>query len=190
MFFILPNEVYWRIEVLRGNKQSQLLQEVKNGLFWTFPRTPLWADGPIIAAQFSSHHFEVVPAFRCNDGTYLTADTAKGGSWRNSNPAEEYRLLQASDLPTQGKATHLTKMPKAWKYQCNVDIKSISLEVLAVVFIDQWAHRHESLFYYDWLVRDFFEFMLKYVNGSTLIPGTMERVQLGDGCLPGPFRHP
>lgn len=159
VLFILPNEVYWRIEGLSGNKQSQLLQEVKNGLFWTFPRTPLRADGPIIAAPFSSYHVEVVPAFRCTDGTFLTADTANGGSWRNSNPAEEYRLLKTIDRPTLGKATHLTKMLKAWKYECNVDIKSISLEVLAVVFVDQWAHRHQSLFYYDWMVRDFFAFI-------------------------------
>jgi hypothetical protein len=181
MLFILPNEVYWRIEGLSGNKQSQLLQEVKNGLFGTFPRTPLRADGQIITAPFSSYHVEVVPAFRCNDGTFLTAHTSNGGSWRNSNPAEEYRLLQASDLPTHGKATHLTKMLKAWKYECNVDIKSISLEVLAVAFVDQWAHRQQSLFYYDWMVRDFFAFMLQYVNGWTRIPGTSEQVQLGDG---------
>ena len=181
MLFILPTEVYWRIKGLSGNKQSQLLQEVKNGLFWTFPRTPLRADGQIIVAPFSSYHIEVVPAFQCNDGTFLTAHTANGGSWRYSNPAEEYRLLQTIDRPTQGKATHLTKMLKAWKYECNVDIKSISLEVLAILFVDQWAHRHESLFYYDWMVRDFFAFMLRYVNGWTRIPGTSEQVQLGDG---------
>jgi hypothetical protein len=181
MLFILPNEVYWRIDGLSGNKQSQLLQEVKNCLFGTFPRTPLRADGPIIVAPFSSYHVEVVPAFRRNDGTFLTAHTADGGSWRNSNPAEEYGLLRASDLPTQGKATHLTKMLKAWKYECNVDIKSISLEVLATAFVDQWAHRQQSLFYYDWMVRDFFAFMLQYVNGWTRIPGTSEQIQLGDG---------
>jgi hypothetical protein len=181
MLFILPSEVYWRIDGLSGNKQSQLLQEVKYGLFGTFPRTPLRADGQIIAVPFSSYHVEVVPAFRCDDGTFLTAHTANGGSWRSSNPAEEFRLLQTIDQPTQGKATHLTKMLKAWKHECNVDIKSISIEVLAAVFLDQWAYRHESLFYYDWMVRDFFAFMLQYVNGWTRIPGTAEQVQLGDG---------
>ena len=45
MLFILPNEVYWRIEGLSGNKQSQLLQEVKNGLFWTFQ----WLDAHMSA---------------------------------------------------------------------------------------------------------------------------------------------
>jgi hypothetical protein len=30
-------------------------------------------------------------------------------------------------------------------------------------------------------VRDFFVFMLRYVNGWTRIPGTTEQVQLGDG---------
>lgn len=72
-------------------------------------------------------------------------------------------------------------MLKAWKYECSVDIKSISLEVLAVAFVNQWSHRHQSIFYYDWMVRDFFAFMLQYVNGWTRIPGTSEQVQLGDG---------
>ncbi len=180
MLFILPNEVFWRVDALSGNKQSQLLQEVKNGLFGTFSRTPLRADGPIIAAPFSTYHVEVVPAFRCQNGTFLTAHTANGGSWRSSNPAEEFRRLQTSDLPTQGKATHLTKMLKAWKYECNVDIKSISLEVLAVAFVDQWQFRHQTLYYYDWMIRDFFAFMLRYVNGSTRVPGTAEQIHLGE----------
>src|ERR1019366_4843688 len=45
MLFILPNEVYWRIEGLSGNKQSQLLPGGKNGLFWTFQ----WLDAHMSA---------------------------------------------------------------------------------------------------------------------------------------------
>jgi Second Messenger Oligonucleotide or Dinucleotide Synthetase domain len=180
MLFIMPNDVYWRVEGLAGNRQSQLLQEVKNALFWTFPRTPIRADGPIIQAPFSSYHVEVLPAFQCDDGTFLTAHTANGGSWRSSNPAHEYRLLQTVDQPTMGKATHLTKMLKAWKHECNVEIKSISLEVLAVVFVDQWHNRHQTMYFYDWMMRDFFAFMLRYVNGWTRVPGTVEQIQLGD----------
>ena len=180
MLFIMPNDVYWRVEGLAGNKQSQLLQEVKNALFWTFPRTPMRADGPIIQAPFNSYHVEVLPAFKCDDGTFLTAHTSNGGSWRPSNPAQEYRLLQIVDQPTMGKATHLTKMLKAWKHECNVEIKSISLEVLAVLFVDQWHNRQQTMYFYDWMVRDFFAFMLRYVNGWTRVPGTVEQIQLGD----------
>jgi hypothetical protein len=72
-------------------------------------------------------------------------------------------------------------MLKAWKYECNVEIKSLSLEALACAFVTQWQYRHETIFYYDWLIRDFFAFMRQYVNGSHPVPGTPERIELGDG---------
>jgi hypothetical protein len=180
MLFILPNDVYWRFEKVQGNKQSQLLQEVKGALVWTFPTTPLRADGPVIAAPFISYHVEVLPAFRRDDGTYVTGHTSNGGSWRLSNPVAEYQELQYVDQISAGKGTQLNKMIKAWRRECTVDIKSISLEKLVNVFIEQWYWRNQTLYYYDWMVRDFFEFLLRYVNGRTQVPGTSEWNDLGD----------
>jgi len=64
MLFILPWEVYTRIERLIGNKQSQLLQEVKRTLLATFPNTDLAADGQVVAAPFQTYNVDIVPAFR------------------------------------------------------------------------------------------------------------------------------
>jgi hypothetical protein len=125
----------------------------------------------------------VAPAFRCTDGSYYTAHTADGGSWRVSNPAVEYQLLQNVDSISAGKATHLSKMLRTWKRECSVDIKSISLDVLACKFLNQWQFKERSLFYSDWLIRDFFAFMLPYENGQTLVPGTTEWIQLGDAWV-------
>jgi hypothetical protein len=154
--------------------------EVKDALFFTFPRTDLKADGQIVDVPFYIYQLEVVPAFRLNDGSFLTPHTARGGSWRISNPVAEYNQLHGVDVSCQWKATHLTKMLKAWKYECNVPIKSISLEVMATVFVDQWQYRNQTVLYYDWMVRDFFGFMLQYVNGWTLVTGTEEKIYLGD----------
>ena len=180
MLFVLPWDVYARINNLSGNKQSYLLQESKGPLRATFPLTALRADGQIVKAPFKTYHVEVVPAFLMPDGTFLTAHTADGGSWKTTNPYEEYRQLHAADLATFGKATHLTKMLKAWKYECGVEIKSISLEVLATVFVQQWVWRLQTINYYEWMIRDFFEFMLVYVNGWTRVPGTEDILLLGD----------
>src|SRR5260370_15173576 len=76
-------------------------------------------------------------------------------------------------------------MLKAWKRECNVDIRSISLEILANVFVTQWEHRHQTIFYYDWMVRDFFAFMLNYVNGWARPAGITEQILLGDCYLAG-----
>lgn len=180
MLFLLPWREYTRIEQLSGNKQSQLLQEVKDVLTDTFPRTDLRADGQVVIAPFQTYNVEIIPAFKFTDGTYITAHTANGGSWRASNPAVEYKWIQDTDSISAGKATRLIKMLKAWKRECSVDIKSISMEVAACVFITNWPYRLKTIFYYDWMVRDFFEFMLRYRWGSNIVPGTQERIQLGD----------
>jgi len=181
MFFILPDADCGRIEKLQGNRQSQLLQEIKNALFGTFPRTDLNADGQIVLCPFDTYTVEVVPVFRLNSpGLFLTPHTAEGGSWRTSNPLAEYQHLHNADLLTNMKATHLTMMAKAWKRECNVELKSVSLEVLAAIFVSQWQHKDQTVFYYDWMIRDFFAFLFPYVNGWTRIVGTDEKIDLGD----------
>lgn len=180
MLLLLPAREFSRIEQLSGNKQSQLLQEAKDILKDTFPRTDLRADGQVVIAPFETYNVEIVPAFLMKDGTYITAHTANGGSWRASNPAVEYQWVQYADSMSAGKATHLIKMLKAWKRECSVEIKSISLEVLACLFVTNWPYRLQTIYWYDWLVRDFFEFMLPYQWGWTTVPGTQEKIYLGN----------
>lgn len=186
MLFVLPAEVYNRIETLAGNKQSALLQEVKRALLVTFPNTDLSADGQVIVAPFQTYSVDVVPAFLFisgpNTGSYLTAHTADGGSWRLSNPVAEYNWLTSVDAVSSGKATDLIKMLKAWKRTCNVELKSICLEVAATVFVNQWINKDKGIkySYHDWLVRDFFAFLLNYVNGSAKPAGITEWIPLGN----------
>jgi hypothetical protein len=180
MLFLLPWTEYTRIERLSGNKQSQLLGEVKDILADTYPRTDLRADGQVVVAPFQTYNVEIIPAFRFDDGTYITAHTANGGNWRLSNPAVEYQWIKYADSMSAGKATDLIKMLKAWKRECSVDIGSLSLEVAACVFVTNWPHRLQTIYWYDWMVRDFFEFMLRYRWGWNIVPGTQEKIQLGD----------
>lgn len=180
MLFLLPADEYTRINARLGNRQSYLLGEIKETLGETFPLTDLSADGQVVLAPFESYSVEVVPAFNWDDKSYITAHTADGGNWRFSNPAEEYRLIKYVDSQSDGKATHLIRMLKAWKRECSVELKSISLEVLACGFVEQWPNRLRNLYWYDWMIRDFFEFALRYVSGGwTKVPGTQETIQLG-----------
>lgn len=180
MLYLLPSSEYYRIDQVFGNGQSQLLQEVKRALADSFPRTFLHADGQVVIAPFVSFAVEVVPAFRCVDGTFITCHTADGGSWRSSNPQAEYRVLADLDSVYENKATHLTKMLKGWKRICNVPLKSIVLEIAACSFVRQWPHNQQSIFWYDWMVRDFFAFLCQYKNGTLQIPGLQETLNLGD----------
>jgi len=184
MLFLLPLDVYTRIDVLTGNKQSQLLQEIRRTLVITFPNTEVSADGPAIVAPFQTYNVDIVPAFRFTTGDlagqYLIADTRDGGRWRLSNPVAEYNWLQQTDAASAGKATHLVKVLKAWKRECNVEIKSVCLEILAGVFVAQWQYRDKTIFYYDWMIRDFFAFMLQHVNGWVRPAGIAKQIPLGN----------
>ena len=146
MLYLLPVSEYHRINQVFGNGQSQLLQEVKRTLANTFPRTDLSADGQVVMAPFTSFAVEIVPAFRCNDGTYVTCHTAGGGSWRSSNPQAESHAIANLDIVFGNKVTHLIKLLKAWKHTCNVPLKSIVLEIAACSFVRQWQYNQKSIF--------------------------------------------
>jgi hypothetical protein len=80
-----------------------------------------------------------------------------------------------------GKATDLVKMLKAWKRECNVEIRSICLEVAAAYFVERWFNRDKTIYYYDWMVRDFFAFLLNYtIAGWAKPPGINEQIFFGD----------
>jgi hypothetical protein len=181
MIFVLPYEDFVRIDALTGNKQSQLLQEVKNTLLGTYPFTDIRGDGPVVKVPFSTYEFEVCPVFLLQDNSFLNAHTKNGGSWGYTNPALEVQWIRNTDAVTLGKATDLVKMLKAWKRECNVEIKSICLEVAAVYFVERWSNRDKTVYYYDWMVRDFFAFLLNYtIGGWTKPPGIAEQILFGN----------
>ena len=53
----------------------------------------------------------------------------------------------------------LCRMMRAWKREWSVPIGGLLIDTLAYQFIASWAYRDKSFFYYDFLARDFFEFM-------------------------------
>jgi hypothetical protein len=80
------------------------------------------------------------------------------------------------------KATDLIRMLKAWKRECNVEMKSICLKTAATVFVNRRPNRDKGYGYgyHDWLARDFFAFMVNYVNGTAKPAGINEWIPLGN----------
>ena len=52
-------------------------------------------------------------------------------------------------------------MMRAWKSEWNVPIGGLLIDTLAYQFIDNWKYKDKSFIYYDWMCRDFFDFMAK-----------------------------
>jgi hypothetical protein len=174
LYFKLPLEVQERFQGRLGNRQSGLLQEVKNVLLDMYPRTDMRGDGQVVVVAFESYSVEVVPAFELKSGRYLICDTKDGGSYKETNPIAEAQHVEAVDAANAGNLRPLIRMLKAWQASCNVPIKSFHLELMAATFLAQSPWRLKGWLYYDWLLRDFFEYMQR--QHVTFIPGSAELV--------------
>lgn len=184
LLFVLPDSVYFRFDKYVGNKQSALLQEVREVLKTTYPATAMRADGQVVVVPFHSFAVEVVPAFTAaQQGQFLICDTNSGGRYKLTDPNAEIGALALSDLLTKN-TRDLIRMLKTWQRVCNVPLKSFMLELLAVEFLWTWEHRGKTATWYDWMTRDFLAFLLKKTFWSTVtVPGTSETIFLGNGWL-------
>jgi hypothetical protein len=179
VLFVLPYSVYQRYEGKTGNKQSQLLQEVKSVLSKTYSTTKMRADGQVVVVPFTSYAVEVVPAFRLNSGRYWICDTNDGGKYKETDPEAETKAVADSDSQSNGNTRHLVRMMKKWQEYCSVPLKSFWIELVAIEFMAAWQYRGHSSMYYDWMVRDFFKHLIGKAGSFVLIPGTFEIVWLG-----------
>ena len=180
LYFVLTYADYLRFENYSGNKQSALLQEVKGVLQSTYPATDMSGDGQVVVVRFNTVNVEVVPVFLLNNGRYYVPNTHNGGHYMVSDPDAELARITSADMTTNSNVRRLVQMLKAWQRECSVAIKSFHLELLVAEFLEQSPWGTYSYFYYDWLSRDFFEFLIKRANTYLCAPGTLELMHLGD----------
>ena len=180
VLFTLPPSVYERYEHVYGNKQSQLLQEVKNVLLKKYSTTKMRADGQVVLVPFLSYSVEVVPAFVLTNGKYWICNTNGGGKYETTDPTSEIEQIKSSSNLTNGNTRNLIRMMKCWQGNCNVPLKSFCLELLVVDFLSSYGYKDKGTTFYDWMTRDFFKFLLGKVNGWVIIPGTYKFIDLGD----------
>lgn len=179
VMFVLPAHIYRTYETKTGNKQSQLLQEVKRVLGECFTRTDMSADGQVVLIPFASQAVELVPCFE-QASQYKICDTNNGGSWKIVDPAAQQQRLSQSDSDSNGNVRDLVRMLKMWQTNSSVPVKSFWLEMLSEEFINQWSEKGKTTVYYDWMVRDFLKYMIGRAGGYLILPNTYEVIMLGD----------
>lgn len=180
LVFELPIEVYHRFEQRLGNRQSQLLQEIRDVLKASYPSTGIRGDGPVVTVGFGTFSVEVVPAFLLTDGAYWVCTTRNGGSYERVNQKEDIKQFTARNEETAGKLRDLVRMMKCWQRYCSVPLKSFYIELLASEFLHQWLHIDKGMFYYDLMVRDFLWFLITRRSTYLYLPGTYRTVPIGD----------
>jgi len=102
---------------------------------------------------------EVVPAFENSDKSFKFPDANGGGSWKTTNPRPEIQAIRFRNAITNSNLIPLCRMMRDWKNKWDVPIGGLLVDTLAYQFIEKWAHRNESYFYYDFMCRDFFQWM-------------------------------
>lgn len=139
--FLLPDHVYHRFQQRSGNRQSQLLQEVKDALLVTNSRTEMRADRHVVIVPFDAVTVELAVGFRCTDGSIIVCDSKGNGRYVTSTALAEASDLDASDRAWNGNTRALIRMAKCWQDHCNVPLKSFLIERLAQAFLAQWEYR-------------------------------------------------
>jgi hypothetical protein len=178
VLFELPFEVYNRYQQRTGNRQSQLLQEVRDVVLKRFTNTEIKGDGPAVVIPFQSFKVELVPAVKLTNDKYWICITKNGGSYKTFDPWNEIEYVKKSDERSKGNTRALIRMAKTWQSYCSVPVKSFYLELLAVNFLAQWSNFDKSTTYYDWMVRDYFAYIKDKDWTNLFVPGTGEQMLL------------
>jgi Second Messenger Oligonucleotide or Dinucleotide Synthetase domain len=179
-FFVLPFDVYQRFEQRTGNKQSALLQEIKEKLVDKYPQTDMRGDGQVVMVKFNTLMVEIVPAFLTTTNQYLIPDTNDGGSWKLADPWSQILRIDTVDKATLGNTRIFARMMKTWKREQNVPLKSFVVELLVAAFLSTYGNAHHDFFWYDWFVRDFLKYICNLSGGTLTLPGTGEIIPLGN----------
>lgn len=184
ILFIMPPSEWSKYNGYWGNGQSRLLQDVKNVLLKSYPNTDIRGDGQVVSVRFTSYAVEVVPAFAVDYVAYYKyPDTSSGGSWRDTDPKAEKTTLSESNKTNNRNTIKLIKMMKKWKKYCNVPLSSFAMELTVVDFLSTYAYSDKSETYYDWMVRDYLEYLIQHKSSSYAIPGISEWLYIGNSWL-------
>lgn len=182
LYYIVPIEEFYRFDAYESNGQSALLADVREKLHVTFPQTIVSGDGQVVLIAFNKLPvIEIAPCVINANNEFVLPDSNNGGSWITADPEAERQVLDALERSCNFNIRPLIQMLKQWKKHCNVPLKSFYLELLASDFLASWKWREFDHYFYDWMLRDFFAFLLTKKNSYVFAPGTFEAMNIGDG---------
>jgi len=168
MLFVLPYEVYKQYNSYLGNGQSALLQAVRSSLQKTYPSSYIKGDGQVIVVSFTDGiTFEIVPCFENTDNSFTFPDSNNGGSWKTTNPRPEINAINTLNNNTNKNLKRLCRMIRAWKEEHDVPMGGLLVDTFAYNFLKDWGYKNNSFTYYDWMTRDFFQYLSNVDDGQS-----------------------
>ncbi|MEX2515181.1 MAG: nucleotidyltransferase [Candidatus Paceibacterota bacterium] len=181
LLFIMPDEEFGRFDAGQGNRQSKLLQEIREILNERFSTTEhITAFGKVIVINFaeSSHSVELLPAWKLSSGAFKIPNTENGGFWEIWNPNMEVINLEQSE--EQNSLTlDFVKILKKWVENSNVPLPSYQVELLAVNFLNlPFAENENPKFPH--LIAGFFDYLVMKRNSNLYSPASSQFINLGE----------
>ncbi|EDM25468.1 hypothetical protein LNTAR_25405 [Lentisphaera araneosa HTCC2155] len=164
--------------------QSKLLTDAKNAIKSRYPTTDVKVDRLVVTVKYKNFHVEVQPAFEQDaedDKSYFKyPDTYNGGSWKDTKPRHEMDEIKASNDRKNKNLRHLCKMIRAWKNKNGVPMGGLLLDTLAYNYLESTTYYDDKSYtYYDWLVRDFFEYLKNRPKQKYyMAPGSNQQVKV------------
>lgn len=145
-----------------------------------FSEAHLGSDNQVIRIDFEDDiSFEVFPGFLNQNGSYTMADTSGNGGWMVCDPKPEIEtIIEANKDISNNNLNRLSRMIKAWKAVWDVPISGFLIDTMVYDFFLNWEHKENASAYNDWMVRDFFEFLMNQdvTQKFWLSPGRMQKV--------------
>lgn len=182
MLYVLPYSTYEQYHGYASNGQSALLQAVRLSINKTYPNSATVADGQIVSIKFTDGiTYEIVPVFLNKDESYTYADSNNGGSWKVCKPKHEISAFSKRNNECNFNLVMLGRMVRAWRDNTSVPMSGMLIDTLTYQFIDNWFYKDKSYLYYDYLTRDFFNFLANIPVDQTywLAPGSNSYVWKG-----------
>jgi len=183
MLFEIPKEIYDKFNAYATNGQSALLQDVKNKLLERYPKTDVSGDGQVVVVKFQTVKVEVLPAYPKDDNSYYFPDSNNGGSWKITKPRPEITAINELNKEKNSNLKPLCQMIRAWKNKQGLNMSGLLIDTFCYNFLNSNKdYDSKSFLYYDWMVRDFFEYIKELDEDQEywLAPGSSQYVYKKD----------
>lgn len=177
MIYIMPAGKW---DSYKDGGQYRLLHDAKAAIKRRYPSTTVKVDRLVVRVLYNDFHIEVMPAFKLADGSYKYPDTANGGSWKNTKPQAELDEMREANERKNRNLRRLCKMARAWKNKHGVAMGGLLIDTLAYNFLESTdEYDTKSYHYYDYMCRDFFEFLADQPKQSEYAAlGSRQRVRV------------
>lgn len=177
MIYVVPSSKW---DDYKNGGQYSLLNDARKAIKDRYPSTIVKVDRLVVRVLYKDFHIEVMPAFELTDGSYKYPDTANNGSWKITKPQPELKELKAANERKNKNLRRLCKMTRAWKNKHGVAMGGLLIDTLAYNFLESTEeYDKKSYLYYDYMCRDFFEFLAAQPKQSEYAAlGSRQRVRV------------